>query len=132
MLRALPKRAGTERVRLPPPAAGPARPLESRARPRPRRRGQGVLGVGGGPYAIVGVCFAVVADASRDAGASRRHTLFAAVEASLWLGLLVGPFGGGPSPSPGFVPGLPHVTLIELRPSSRNYVPGLPHVCCLS
>ena len=48
--------------------------------------------------------------------------IFLGEEESFWL--LARP--AYPSPSPDFVPGLPHVTLIELR-LALIFVPGLPH-----
>ena len=49
--------------------------------------------------------------------------IFLGEEESFWL--LARP--AYPSPSPDFVPGLPHVTLIELR-LALIFVPGLQHV----
>lgn len=55
----------------------------------------GIGGLGGGYYAIVGVCFAVCADLTEGLSTDTRTRTFSTVEATLWLGLLAGPVLGG-------------------------------------
>ena len=53
-----------------------------------------VGGLGGGPYALVGACFAAVADLTIGLPPGKRTLIFGVTEACLWIGLVVGPFLG--------------------------------------
>jgi len=52
------------------------------------------VGLGGGPYALVGACFAAVADLTVGLPPDKRTLIFGVTEACLWVGLVAGPFLG--------------------------------------
>eukprot|EP00041_Stephanoeca_diplocostata_P019196 m.408837 g.408837 ORF g.408837 m.408837 type:complete len:339 (-) comp21238_c0_seq13:747-1763(-) len=55
----------------------------------------GAFNFGGGPYAVVGTAFSVIADVSPTLPVKIRAKIFGRVEACLWFGLLIGPVATG-------------------------------------
>eukprot|EP00041_Stephanoeca_diplocostata_P008254 m.120121 g.120121 ORF g.120121 m.120121 type:complete len:486 (+) comp17243_c2_seq29:215-1672(+) len=55
----------------------------------------GVFNLGGGSYAVVGTGFSIIADVTPHLTIKQRAKVFGFVEATLWVGLLIGPVAAG-------------------------------------